>query len=70
MQETVSKLETFLCCLASYFIYSSETSIRFKSPPKKWSKKEILGFPIDSGINNDPRFTTIQFEEKPFRITP
>jgi ribosome biogenesis SPOUT family RNA methylase Rps3 len=33
--------------------------------PKKWSKKQILGHLVDSGINNLQRFTEIQFEEKP-----
>ena len=70
MQETVSKLEKYLCSVESYFINSSETSISFKSSPSKWSKKEILGHLIDSGINNYQRFTAIQFEKKPFRITP
>ncbi len=70
MQETVSKLEKYLCCVESYFINSSESSISFRSCPNKWSKKEILGHLIDSGINNYQRFTAIQIEEKPFIITP
>lgn len=39
-----------------------------KPSSDKWSKKEILGHLIDSGINNLQRFTTVQYEEKPFRI--
>ena len=34
----------------------------------KWSKKEILGHLIDSGVNNLRRFTEIQFKEKPYTI--
>jgi|TARA_R110000737_G_scaffold264685_1_gene272514 hypothetical protein len=36
--------------------------------PKKWSKKEILGHLIDSGINNLQRFTEIQFSDRPYVI--
>lgn len=39
-----------------------------KSKPTSWSKKEILGHLIDSGLNNLQRFTEIQFNEKPYRI--
>ncbi|PKV50663.1 DinB family protein [Aquimarina sp. MAR_2010_214] len=47
---------------------SSENELRFKPLPDKWSKKEILGHLIDSGINNLQRFTEIQFENKPYKI--
>jgi hypothetical protein len=45
----------------------SEKEFSFKEDGK-WSKKEILGHLIDSGINNLQRFTEIQFEEKPYLI--
>jgi len=70
MRETVSKLEKYLCSVESYFINCSETNITFKLTPNKWSKKEILGHLIDSGIHNYQRFTEIQFEDKPFVIKP
>ena len=34
--------------------------------PSKWSKKEILGHLVDSGVNNLQRFTEIQFHPKPY----
>ena len=46
----------------------SESDMSFKSSAGKWSKKEILGHLIDSGINNLQRFTEIQFEETPYAI--
>ena len=46
----------------------SEEEMSFKKSPNKWSKKEILGHLIDSGINNLQRFTEIQFVEKPYTI--
>ena len=46
----------------------SKENMSFKENSEKWSKKEILGHLIDSGINNLQRFTEIQFENKPYRI--
>src|SRR5690606_27351518 len=45
-----------------------ESNLTQKSTPEKWSKKEIIGHLIDSGINNLQRFTEIQFENKPYKI--
>ena len=47
---------------------SSESEMSRKISAEKWSKKEILGHLIDSGINNLQRFTEIQFEDKPYKI--
>jgi hypothetical protein len=47
---------------------SSENELKSKPLPDKWSKKEILGHLIDSGIHNLQRFTEIQFENKPYKI--
>lgn len=44
----------------------SESELTYKISAKKWSKKEILGHLIDSGVNNLQRFTEIQFTEKPY----
>ena len=68
MEETIIKLEKYLNCIESYFINSNNTDITFKTSNNKWSKKEILGHLIDSGINNYQRFTEIQFESKPYSI--
>ncbi len=68
MEETIIKLEKYLNCIESYFINSNNTDITFKTSNNKWSKKEILGHLIDSGINNYQRFTEIQFESKPYLI--
>ena len=45
-----------------------ESELVFKASEKKWSKKEVLGHLIDSGINNLQRFTEIQFKDKPYRF--
>ncbi|MEZ5024067.1 MAG: DinB family protein [Chitinophagales bacterium] len=46
----------------------SETTLSAKPSLNKWSKKEILGHLIDSGINNLQRFTEIQFNNQPYNI--
>ena len=68
MKETTHKLEQLLKSGAEYISNTSESDLSYKINPKKWSKKEILGHLIDSGINNLQRFTEIQFENKPYKI--
>lgn len=46
---------------------SSEKLLK-RPAPGKWSKQEILGHLIDSGINNLKRFTEIQFLPQPYTV--
>lgn len=68
MIETINKLGELIELGRNYLSVASETELNLKTNPKKWSKKEILGHLIDSGINNLQRFTEIQFVEKPYLI--
>ena len=68
MLETIAKLEQLLIIGLEYLSKSSESDLSQKISIDKWSKKEILGHLIDSGINNLQRFTEIQFENKPYQI--
>lgn len=68
MTETIDKLGELIELGRNYLSVASETELNLKTNPKKWSKKEILGHLIDSGINNLQRFTEIQFVEKPYLI--
>mgnify|MGYP000108743357 CR=1 FL=1 len=68
MVESVKNLERLIEQLLDYANKSSEHNMSRKSNPTTWSKKEILGHLIDSGINNLQRFTEIQFEEKPYQL--
>lgn len=68
MTETINKLGELIELGRNYLSVASETELNLKTNPKKWSKKEILGHLIDSGINNLQRFTEIQFAEKPYLI--
>lgn len=64
----INNLEKELVSGFEFISKLSEEEMSFKKNSKKWSKKEILGHLIDSGINNLQRFTEIQFLEKPYRI--
>ncbi len=68
MTHTINKLEQLIKQGVAYCAQSSEQEMSRKESPDKWSKKEILGHLIDSGINNLQRFTEIQFENKPYNI--
>lgn len=63
-----SELEAFLLKGEQYIAETSENELSYKPSLNRWSKKEILGHLIDSGINNLQRFTKMQFEAKPFVI--
>lgn len=66
MIETIDKLNQLLKEGLEYLSKASESEMSKKATINKWSKKEILGHLIDSGINNLQRFTEIQFENKPY----
>ncbi len=68
MIQLSQKLQHLLQQTKAYIQVCPESEFAFKLSPDKWSKKEILGHLIDSGINNLQRFTEIQFEFKPYRI--
>ena len=62
------KLVKLIDNISTYVLNSSEDKLSRKIRPDKWSKKEILGHLVDSGINNLQRFTEIQFKEKPYQL--
>lgn len=67
MNETIENLKKLLQKGEAFFQTVSPQEIE-KKPEGKWSKKEILGHLVDSGINNLQRFTEIEFKPKPFPI--
>lgn len=68
MVKTIQNLEYLIHQISDFIKKSSEEEISKKLSPNKWSKKEIIGHLVDSGINNLQRFTEIQFEEKPYQL--
>ncbi len=68
MKETINRLEQLLKIVLEYISNSSESEWKEKATPEKWSKNEILGHLIDSGINNIQRFTEVQFENQPYKL--
>jgi len=69
MIETTNKLDELLIKTKEYISKSSDTELSLKANPKNWSKKEIIGHLIDSGINNTKRFTAVLIEKEPYRIS-
>lgn len=70
MRITSEKLVHLIDQISEYVSKTSEKELAKKTNPEKWSKKEILGHLVDSGIHNLQRFTEIQFETKPYQIRP
>lgn len=68
MDSITQNLETLLMQISAHIRDASEEDMARKPGPAKWSKKEIIGHLIDSGINNLQRFTEIQFAEQPFQV--
>lgn len=68
MIEIIRNLEYLVSEVSKYVSETSNEILSEKTNSEKWSKKEILGHLIDSGINNLQRFTEIQFNEKPYRL--
>ncbi len=70
MKKTANKLDELLRVIKDYISKSSDSELSLKTNPEKWSKKEIIGHLIDSGINNTKRFTATLIEKEPYRIHP
>ncbi len=68
MTETAKRLEELLKSGWAYLNKASGSDLKYKPLAGKWSKQEILGHLIDSGINNLQRFTEIQSAERPFKV--
>ena len=66
MKETTSKIKKLLVEATIFLENKDKKELEIKDSPEKWSKKEILGHLIDSGINNLQRFTEIQYESQPY----
>ncbi len=68
MKEIINHLDSLLDRLNTYIESTSESAIISPYKPGKWSKKEIIGHLIDSGVNNLKRFTEIQYENLPYKV--
>ncbi|MEQ8879044.1 MAG: DinB family protein [Cyclobacteriaceae bacterium] len=69
MVEQINRLDQIINELSSYMTGITEEELRKKPAPGKWSKIEILGHLVDSGINNLKRFTEAQFSHEPFEYS-
>lgn len=69
MQNVILKFEKLLNENVNYFPTISQNILEERKSGK-WSKKEILGHLVDSGIHNLVRFTEINYTEKPYHHRP
>ncbi|CAI2768043.1 DinB family protein [Flavobacterium collinsii] len=69
MENAILKFERLLNENTAYFP-SLENEVLEAKIPGKWSKKEVIGHLVDSGIHNLVRFTEINYLEKPYRHRP
>ncbi|WP_171062837.1 DinB family protein [Larkinella sp. C7] len=67
LPEALQQLRTYLLEVPVRLRGFSEEELTFRKPGK-WSRKEILGHLIDSGLNNLKRFTDAQFLPSPFVV--
>ncbi|WP_264530066.1 DinB family protein [Flavobacterium sp. N502540] len=69
MENAILKFEKLLKDNSAYFP-SLKSEILEAKIPGKWSKKEVIGHLVDSGIHNLVRFTEINYLEKPYYHRP
>ena len=67
-KDSAQRLHSLLEKGMTYLDNADLEALSLKTSSERWSKKEVLGHLIDSGINNLRRFTEIQFEPKPYQI--
>lgn len=65
MKNTIQELETILNERENDLRKLDENMILQSPGPEKWSKKQILGHLVDSGLNNARRFVAGQYEDAP-----
>ena len=68
MMEIVQRLEANLLEATQYVESALLADLERKPADGKWSKKEIIGHLIDSGVHNLKRFTEVQFLPKPYVV--
>ncbi|OXB22968.1 hypothetical protein B0A80_13325 [Flavobacterium tructae] len=69
MKNAILKFEKLLRDNSAYFP-SLKSEILEAKNLGKWSKKEVIGHLVDSGIHNLVRFTEINYLEKPYYHRP
>jgi hypothetical protein len=65
MKNITDELESLINDFPNLVLAIPEDNFCKKPAPQKWSKKEILGHLIDSGLANLQRFVRSQFEDQP-----
>ena len=66
--DVINRLKNNIESVPAKFLKFSESELRGKHAPAKWSKKELLGHLVDSAANNHIRFVEAQFDDEPFHM--
>lgn len=66
----IGRLEKHLLAVPALVAALDEETLCKRPGPGKWSKKEILGHLVDSGLYNLQRFTKIKITRAPLEIVP
>ena len=66
MHETMTALSNLVAETRKGFLKLTADELCYRPAKGKWSKIEILGHLIDSGINNLQRFTEVPFASRPY----
>ncbi len=71
MQKILTKkLERYIQLVPLRIKAIATDQLTLRPRPEKWSKKEIFGHLIDSGVYNLQRFSSIRFSPSPYVIQP
>ena len=68
MEAVLTQLRTLLLGGQNALHTQTEAILSARPAPGKWSKKEVLGHLIDSGLNNLQRFVEIQYKPLPYSV--
>ena len=66
----VAKFSQLLKDGTKYIANAVEENLKHKTSKKSWSKQEMLGHLIDSGIHNLQRFLEVQFTDETYKVRP
>lgn len=70
VQSSMRQLAGHINTIPGRFRQFTTEQLTSRPAPGKWSRKEILGHLVDSGMNNLRRFLEAQFMQQPYVVVP
>jgi hypothetical protein len=68
VKDAMGQLDALMALVRTKYESLSAEELLQQPAPGKWSRQQVLGHLIDSGINNLKRFTDAQLLDQPFMI--